>query len=295
MKLMPPPLAIFLSPHFDDIALFCGGTAARLSKLGARCVGLVVCAAPAPEGSGLSDYASWQHERWQSAGGRGGVSINEARREEERAAMRLLGLQPVWLDVPDAPYRRNVAGDSLYNSDEELFGRVGGEERRTLAPRIAGEIRRVAREHGGERGRVRVFAPLGVGRHVDHQLVFWAARRLGPRFGVLYFEDYPYASRPGELDRRLRELHALNMHARPRLTPISELIGLKIAAISKYKSQLDVLFGSGEAMPGAVRDYARWVATSSGQGGQYAERVWHLPPVYNVGLTQLTTQVELGL
>lgn len=279
---MPPPLAIFLSPHFDDIALSCGGTAARLSRLGARCVGLVVCAAPEPEGAGLSDYAGWQHERWQSAGGGGGLSINEVRREEERAAMRLLGLQPVWLDVPDAPYRRNSTGESLYNSDQDLFGNVKGEERRTLVPRIAEEIRRVAREHGGERGRVRVFAPLGVGHHVDHQLAFKAARRLGPRFGVLYYEDYPYAARPEALDRRMQEL---GMPARPLLTPISELIGIKIAAITKYKSQLDVLFGSSEAMPGSVRDYARWVASASERSGeQYAERVWRLPPIYSIGL-----------
>ena len=279
---MPPPLAIFLSPHFDDIPLSCGGTAVRLSRMGARCVGLVVCAAPQPEGTGLSDYANLQHEQWQSAGGKAGASINQVRREEERAAMRLLGLEPVWLDVPDAPYRRNSAGLSLYNSDEDLFGSVKREERRTLVPRIADEIRRVARQHGGERGRVRVFAPLGVGHHVDHQLVFWAARRLGPRFGVLFYEDYPYAAKPGMLDSRLREL---NMPVRPRLTPISELIGLKIAAIARYKSQLDVLFGSSEAMPGAVRDYARWVAASSGASGvQYAERVWHLPPVYSIGV-----------
>jgi LmbE family N-acetylglucosaminyl deacetylase len=75
------------------------------------------------------------------------------------------------------------------------------------------------------------------------------------------------------------------MPARPLLTPISELIGIKIAAITKYKSQLDVLFGSSEAMPGAVRDYARWVASAAQySGGQYAERVWQLPPVYSIGL-----------
>jgi LmbE family N-acetylglucosaminyl deacetylase len=250
--------------------------------MGARCVGLVVCAAPEPEGTGLSDYASWQHEQWERAGGNGGAGINQTRREEERAAMRLLGLEPVWLDVPDAPYRRNATGETVYNSDEDLFGSVSREERRTLVPGIANEIRRIAREHGGERGRVRVFAPLGVGHHVDHQLVFWAARRLGPRFGVLYYEDYPYASKPGALDRRLQEL---NMPMRPRLTPISELIGLKIAAITRYKSQLEMLFGSSQAMPGAVRDYARWVAASAqGRAGEYAERVWYMPPVYNIGL-----------
>jgi LmbE family N-acetylglucosaminyl deacetylase len=140
----------------------------------------------------------------------------------------------------------------------------------------------VAREHGGERDRVRVFAPLGVGFHVDHQLVFWAARRLGPRFGVLYYEDFPYSSRPGALARRLE---TLGMSAQPRLNPISELIGIKIAAIARYKSQLDVLFGSSDAMPGAVREYSKGVAYSSGRSDvQYAERVWHLPPVYSIGL-----------
>src|SRR3712207_235493 len=105
-----PQTAIFLSPHFDDIPLSCGGTAARLARKGARCVGLVVCAAPPPAGNDLSDYASWQHQKWESAGGRAGTSINDVRREEERAAMRLLGLEPMWLDVPDAPYRRGSAG-----------------------------------------------------------------------------------------------------------------------------------------------------------------------------------------
>lgn len=279
---MPPQTAIFLSPHFDDIALSCGGTAARLARKGARCIGLVVCAAPQPERE-LSEYATWQHERWQSAGGRAGASINDVRREEERAAMRLLGLEPVWLDVPDAPYRRGSTVASLYNSDEQLFGTVAPEERRSLVPRIADEIRRVARENGGERGRVRVFAPLAVGNHVDHQLVFQAVRRLGPRFGVLHYEDYPYAARdPQALARRLQQL---NTPAQPRLTPISEQIGIKIAAISKYKSQLEVLFGSSEAMPGAVREYARWAASSARGGGvQYAERVWQMPPVYSIGM-----------
>jgi hypothetical protein len=49
----------------------------------------------------------------------------------------------------------------------------------------------------GARGRVRVFAPLAIGNHVDHQLVFWAARSLPPRYGALFYEDYPYAARKG--------------------------------------------------------------------------------------------------
>lgn len=273
------PTAIFLSPHFDDIALSCGGTAARLSRQGVRCVGVTVCAAPAPNEE-LSEYAQFQHGRWQEAGGSEQKSINEVRREEERAALRLLGVEPVWLDVPDAPYRRSSAGETFYNSDEQLFGKVALEERRLLVPRIAAEVRRVAAEHGDERGRVRVFAPLGLGHHVDHQLVFWAARRLGPRFGVLYYEDFPYAAVEGAMESRLQEL---NLPAQPLITPIDDLIGVKIAAISRYKSQLDVLFGSSSVMPAEVRRYSALLAPPT-IGIEYAERVWRLEASYRMGV-----------
>ena len=273
----PDPLVLFVSPHFDDIALSCGGVAARLSRMGARCIGLVVCAAPTPEGEPPSAYAQSLHAQWERASGTKMQSINEVRREEERQAMRLLGLQPVWLDVPDAPYRRSSTGQHFYTSDEDLFGMLAADERRELVPYVASEISRVAKE-SGTRGRVRVFAPLGVGHHVDHQLVFWAVRRLGPRYGVLFYEDYPYAARPGALQARREEL---GLPMQPRVTPVSDLIGVKIAAIARYKSQLEMLFGSNEAMPAAVRAYMQSVAGGAG-GAQYAERFWYIPPSYTL-------------
>lgn len=277
-----PQTAIFLSPHFDDIALSCGGMAARLAKLGARCIGLTVFAAPCIEGEELSLFAAELHAKWQSAAGQGIAAINEVRREEERQALRLLGLQPVWLDFGDAPYRRSSTGEHFYTSDEGLFGKIALEERAMLVPRIASEIRRVADE-AGARGRVRVFAPLGVGRHVDHQLVFRAAHQLGPRYGVLFYEDYPYAAWPDALTNRLNSLNlSLPLIRNPvRVADISALIGVKIAAIARYKSQLGVLFGGGEAMPGAVRAYSQSVAEVVA-GAEYAERFWQVPSVWSV-------------
>jgi LmbE family N-acetylglucosaminyl deacetylase len=272
------PLVIFLSPHFDDIALSCGGIAARLARSGARCIAVTVCAAPAPSADSLSDYALQMQTRWESASHAGGEqAINEVRREEERQAARLLGIEPRMLDLPDAPYRRGSKGEHLYTSDADLFAIVAPQERRTLVPSIAEEVARIAREVG-IRGRPRVFAPLGIGHHVDHQLVFWAARRLGPRYGVLFYEDYPYATREGALRERIQELR---LPMQPRLTPITDLIGVKIAAIARYKSQLEILFGSSEAMPAAVRAYAQSVAGAS-PATQYAERFWYIPPIYTL-------------
>jgi len=283
--------AIFLSPHFDDIALSCGGMAARLAKVGARCIGLTVFAAPSREGDALSPFAQEQHLMWESGAGQGIAGINEVRREEERQALKLLGLQPVWLDFQDAPYRRGIAGEHLYTSNDELFGRVAQEERDILVPRIAGEISRVASE-AGARGRVRVFAPLGVGNHVDHQIVFRAARLLGSRYGVLFYEDFPYAVKGVALVARLRSLGVPSapllqnpkskiQNPKSGIVPISEMLGVKIAAIARYKSQLGVLFGGSEAMPGAVRAYAQSVAGDQADV-QYAERFWQLPAVWVV-------------
>ena len=272
------PLVLFVSPHFDDIALSCGAIAARLSRAGAHCIGLTVFAAPPPASVELSPYAWGLHDKWERAAGTTVQAINDVRRAEEQAAMRLMGLEPVWLDFPDAPYRRSPRSEAYYTSDEQLFGSVAPEERRDLVPLIATEIRRVV-AGSGVLSRVRVYAPLGVGAHVDHQLTFRAARRLGPRFGTLFYEDYPYAGKPGALEARLRKL---NLPMQPRITPVDDLIGVKIAAISRYKSQLDVLFGSADAMPTALREYSRWVAGEA-TGMEYAERVWYIPPSYVIG------------
>jgi LmbE family N-acetylglucosaminyl deacetylase len=275
---------IFLSPHFDDIALSCGGMAARLARMGVRCVAVTVCAAPASEGSPLSDYAQYLHSQWEQSSGTTVQAINDVRREEERQALRILGLEHTWLDVPDAPYRRGSGGEYLYTSDETLIGegaRVAGDERRTLVPRIAAEIERVTREADGTRGRIRVYAPLGVGNHVDHQLVYWAARTLPPRYNVLYYEDYPYAAKEGALPARLETIRRTGLQPQPRITPIGDLVGVKIAAIARYKSQLDVLFGSAEAMPSEVRAYAALVQEQMG-GGQPLERYWQIPSVYSL-------------
>jgi LmbE family N-acetylglucosaminyl deacetylase len=268
-------LAIFLSPHFDDIPLSCGGMAARLSKAGARCIGLTVFTAPAPEGVLLSAFAQELHDRWErdSPDKR---PVNEVRRDEESAAMRLLGLETTWLDLPDAVYRSSPSGEHYYANRDSLLGsKVAPDERRMLVPFISSEIARVTQE-AGAKGRVRVFAPLGVGGHVDHKLVYMAARRLGPRYGVLYYEDYPYAAKEGALAARLGEI---GLPMQGRLISISDLIGLKIAAIARYKSQVPMLFDGEDKMPAAVRAYAQSVAGPTG-GLQYAERYWHIPSLY---------------
>ena len=63
------PLTIFLSPHFDDIALSCGAIAARLSGMGSSCISIVVFAAPAADGVDLSSFALGLHAQWERDAG----------------------------------------------------------------------------------------------------------------------------------------------------------------------------------------------------------------------------------
>lgn len=279
----PTSLTLFLSPHFDDIPLSCGGLAARLANMGAYCIGITVFAAPHDEKVPLSPFMLNMHREWEQAAGMDVKAINGVRRREEDAAMRTLGLHHEWLEFMDAPYRHAKDGHYFYIDDSTLFGTPAPEERHRLVHQVAERIRAIsakAESDLGVRGRVRVFAPLGIGRHVDHQIVFSAARVLGPRYGVLHYEDYPYVQRDGALARRLDEL---NLPAKPMATPITDLIGVKIAAIGRYKSQLESLFKPASAMPAEVRAYTGKIAAEAGwREGEYGERVWQLPPVYTL-------------
>jgi LmbE family N-acetylglucosaminyl deacetylase len=230
------------------------------------------------------------------------VGGNALRRAEERAAADLLGLDLVLLDYPDAVYRHG-----RYLGHDDIFGAIHPAEAdlpAELAAAIEATIQ--ARSLGPD---TVLYAPLGLGHHVDHQLVYEATAllaRQGRR--VVHYEDFPYAAKPDAHAARFAELGAS-----PDLTPqppslegkgefdspprggagpgertfaphycvIDAGIETKIAAIAAYRSQISSLFPSLEAMPEAVRAYgaevaaAGWAAAGDPAArGRYAERYW---------------------
>ena len=72
----PTSLTLFLSPHFDDVPLSCGGIAARLAGMGAHCIGITVFAAPHDENFPLSPFSQNMHDQWESAAGMNMQAIN---------------------------------------------------------------------------------------------------------------------------------------------------------------------------------------------------------------------------
>lgn len=222
--------ALLVSPHLDDAVFGCGQWLG--AHPGTRVV--TVFAGLPRDGSQRTD--------WDAQCGFGSArEALPARREEDRAALALLGCEPRWLEFTDSQYGDAPAVEAV-------------------AQALSAELERIGA------GEPFVF-PLGL-FHSDHRLVHEAclvAWRRQARPALLY-EDALYRGAPGLLQQRLADL----LNAGLVLTPAKErpLHGaeaakaaeVKARAVQCYASQLRA-FG-----PGGFDDTAR------------PERRWRLEP-----------------
>jgi len=197
-----------------------------------------------------------------------------ARRLEDERYAYFAEASIVFLDLPDAVFRG-------YEGDEQLLAAPRADDRAPI-DLLVKEIARLEPQ--------KVYLPLGVGDHVDHQLVREVGVALleqgrrwvmpGPEYAgiVTYYEDFPYAWWNGF--RRLDDLPSGALAGIPAdvgLTPeyadISETIERKIQGLTLYESQLERLFGGADQMGDAVRGFGTKVASLGGLPG-FAERYW---------------------
>src|SRR6266508_169404 len=115
--------------------------------------------------------------------------------------------------------------------------------------------------------RATFYAPLGVGNHVDHQIVY-AAARDGAGAVMAFYEDFPYVLWTGAFEQRM---HAIGQRFIASTIDIDTTLTRKIGAISAYASQLSSLFAEPAALARIVGDYAENLRPES---GTYGERVW---------------------
>ncbi|MES0360796.1 MAG: PIG-L family deacetylase, partial [Anaerolineales bacterium] len=92
---------IYLSPHFDDIALSCGGLVWEQVKAGDKVSIWTICAGKPPP-QPLSSYAQSIHKRWET--NQEAVSV---RRAEDILSSQRMGANPRYFSIPDAIYRRS--------------------------------------------------------------------------------------------------------------------------------------------------------------------------------------------
>jgi LmbE family N-acetylglucosaminyl deacetylase len=246
---------IYLSPHLDDAALSCGGAIARHSAAGARVLVVTICTAAPPPEDPFSDFAKETHHLWGLTADQG----MRVRLHEDSLAMEHLGADSMWAGMFDAIYRRPAD----YINDETLFGTPVADD--PLLPGLKAFIRALR----DRVPRATLYAPLGVGNHVDHQITYTAAR-AGAGNAIAFYEDFPYVTKPDALDRRLRALEETFVTS---TLDIDATLSRKIGAISAYASQIASLFGDAGAMRRQIRDYAEELRPDI---GTYGERLWLL-------------------
>lgn len=252
---------IFLSPHFDDVVYSCGGTLGVQVSCGLRPLVITVFGGAPSSNVQLSSFATQVHRGW-GLGTSGASDVVAARRKEDAAALDFLQVDYLWLDYAEAIYRGNpayytreeqVIGGDVHPADLEIDQQLA-QDLLTLQERLPDAV---------------WYAPLGIGRHVDHQIVCSAADRLAQRgVKVNFYEDFPYVLKEDALEARKQEL---GMSLEPALVEMSEMLPLRIEGSSMYTSQTGANFGSEEAMQTATKKYTHSIRPVE---TVYLERYW---------------------
>jgi len=251
---------VFISPHLDDAVLSCGGLIHQLVARGENVEILTIFAGdpphPLPDTLLIRDL----HQRWAV-----GENPYRARRQEDHAAAAVLGVAVRHLGLPDCPYRTATDGTALYTVNTALFGAVHPAD-----PALHLQIDLAPTTQ-------LVYAPLGAGGHVDHQIVTQLLRDRADFF----YEEYPYSSDGGEAGRWYRvpqtgsnavqnALAAFDDRLAPVLISLQEDdLTAKTTAIACYQSQLNTFWADIADMQQRVRHYAAAVNPTAP-----AERLW---------------------
>ena len=243
------PTALFLSPHLDDVAFSCAGTLQNLLASGWNVCHCTVFTASVPNPQGFA-------LRCQTDKGIAPeIDYMALRRREDDDFARLMGIADVrhW-PFAEAPHRG-------YESPAELFAGVrnGDEVWKPIAEGLQDLVSLLDVSL--------VFAPQGLGNHVDHLQVIAAVRDAVADDLVCWYRDTPYAIRePNALPSPLVPLGLTE-----QATALSEeVIARKVAGACAYASQLGFQFGGVAEVNHKLRAFHQTEAARMGRSG-YAE------------------------
>jgi LmbE family N-acetylglucosaminyl deacetylase len=237
---------VVVSPHFDDAAQGAGLLLLRHAGRSGTAVVTVMAGWPPAYPDPVSD--------WDALGGfKPGDDVVAVRREEDRAAMEVLGADYLWLDFVDHQYLR----PEQRPSPEVVASAL---EDALLARRPTA-----------------VFVPFGLA-NPDHVLVHEASllvREQHPEWAWFCYEDHGYKHLPGLLAHRVGTLLKSGTWPTPALVPVGTDVEAKRRAMWCYRSQI----------PPLERDHN----LSERMAANAAEQFWRLaaPPRGWEGLADL--------
>lgn len=231
---------LYLSPHADDVVLSCGGTIATLTRQQQRVVIFTLMIADPPRQALETPLARHFLALWNL-----GENVIQVRRAEDQAAAAVLGAEIQFGDLLECGYRLDDNGQPYYATPESINAAINPHDplRSMLTPDgVRALLARFALAAGDT-----IHAPLGVGQHVDHQIIRDVAvilKQTDPAINVVFYEEYPYAGWNDQVVPDAvaalplpvqRIVHPLNLRARL----------LRIAAIASYRSQLKMIWPKG--------------------------------------------------
>lgn len=260
---------LYISPHFDDVSLSCGGQIFRHTAIGDTVLVVTLTAGEPPIGY-QSDIVNSLHRRWSDGLGYEPESMVVQRQGEDREAFAVLRADALHLPFRDCIYRPGADGAPLYPGPNDMFG--------AFNPADAGFVDEVAAALAALPPAGRVYLPLGVGGHIDHGV----ARRAGERVfaNPAFYEDYPYTMAPGALEVVLPA--AARTSWRPETIWLTQsALEARIASVSAYHSQLSSFFTGPEDLAEKLHAEAQRVMADALGDGEVvpnwavgAERIW---------------------
>ena len=185
---------IYFSPHLDDIALSCGGIISAQRSRGDDILVVTVF-------SGAESIPTRATRVTRVTGVFSVFAEMAERRKEDDRAMAALGVGRRLFGYAEAIQR-----DRRYRSLPGLFSHIAKSD-----TKIIEEIYAKIRDIFSQYPKAKYWFPLGVGNHVDHQILFRIAGRLAEKRtdeDIIYYEEFPYADIPYLAKHRLDSIGA---------------------------------------------------------------------------------------
>ncbi len=226
---------VVIEPHMDDAALSVGGTMWLRRN---ECEFIVVTAA------GISNYTIYYSRDCEYFDIE---TISTLRRAESALFVRLLGGRHIALDRLEAPLRyrdgrwpldwfqrhRRIINAFVYHC-------AGPHEHEEWSSSLAEAVARLRPEE--------IWMPLGVGNHIDHEMIRSACLHLMAgdpellsRYVIRLYQDVPYAGRfPFHTDLIVDALREAGARIEEERVDIANAVPAKIRLMSIFKSQFEI-------------------------------------------------------
>jgi len=228
---------LYLSPHFDDVALSSGGLIWEQVRQGNQVAIWTICGGEVPDQNPLSEFAKSLHARWNTHE----RTILERAREDIHAC-RLLGVSYLHLSWPDCIYRSDPqTGRPFVQAEEDLYKPYSPAEQEELQHLLSNlDLPQDAQ----------IAVPFGIGSHRDHTVLRAVAEQL---YGsIWHYPDYPYV-----VQRQIKptSLAPKNSDQLKLQLSKSALRAWK-EAVACYRSQWPIFWEDEAEMRAAIDEYA---------------------------------------